>query len=54
MQSAIHDPYSRPWYLAQPAAEPLLHICIDADACPVKQDVYRVAERCRLNVTLQL
>jgi uncharacterized protein YaiI (UPF0178 family) len=30
----------------------LLHIFVDADACPVKQEVYRVASRCRLNVTL--
>ncbi len=27
-------------------------IYIDADACPVKQEVYRVAERCALKVTL--
>jgi len=30
----------------------LLHIYIDADACPVKQEVYRVARRYGLNVTL--
>jgi uncharacterized protein len=30
----------------------LLHIFIDADACPVKTEVYRVAARYRLNVTL--
>jgi hypothetical protein len=30
----------------------LLHIYIDADACPVKQEVYRVARRYRLDVTL--
>ena len=30
----------------------LLHIFIDADACPVKQEVYRVAGRYRLDVTL--
>jgi len=30
----------------------LLHIFVDADACPVKQEVYRVASRCDLNVTL--
>jgi uncharacterized protein len=30
----------------------LLHIFIDADACPVKQEVYRVASRYRLKVTL--
>ena len=30
----------------------MLHIFIDADACPVKQEVYRVASRCGLHVTL--
>ncbi len=30
----------------------MLHIYIDADACPVKQEVYRVASRYRLEVTL--
>ncbi|NQU39177.1 MAG: YaiI/YqxD family protein [Lentisphaerae bacterium] len=30
----------------------VLHIFIDADACPVKREVYRVAKRCGLNVTL--
>jgi len=30
----------------------LLHIYIDADACPVKQEVYRVAKRYGLDVTL--
>jgi len=30
----------------------LLHIYVDADACPVKQEVYRVAKRYRLDVTL--
>lgn len=30
----------------------MLHIFVDADACPVKQEVYRVAKRHRLNVTL--
>jgi len=29
-----------------------LHLYIDADACPVKQEVYKVAERYGLNVTL--
>ncbi len=29
-----------------------MHIFIDADACPVKREVYRVASRYRLNVTL--
>jgi len=30
----------------------LLHIFVDADACPVKQEVYRVASRYNLDVTL--
>jgi len=30
----------------------LLHIFVDADACPVKQEVYRVARRYDLDVTL--
>ena len=30
----------------------LLHIFVDADACPVKQEVYRVASRYYLDVTL--
>ncbi len=30
----------------------MLHIFVDADACPVKLEVYRVASRCSLNVTL--
>jgi len=30
----------------------LLHIFVDADACPVKQEVYRVASRYSLDVTL--
>ena len=30
----------------------MLHIFIDADSCPVKQEVYRVASRYSLNVTL--
>ena len=30
----------------------LLHIYVDADACPVKQEVYRVAGRYQLDVTL--
>jgi uncharacterized protein YaiI (UPF0178 family) len=30
----------------------MLHIFVDADACPVKQEVYRVAGRCGLDVTL--
>jgi uncharacterized protein YaiI (UPF0178 family) len=30
----------------------LLHIFVDADACPVKNEVYRVAGRYRLGVTL--
>jgi uncharacterized protein YaiI (UPF0178 family) len=30
----------------------VLHIFVDADACPVKNEVYRVAKRYRLDVTL--
>jgi len=30
----------------------LLNVFVDADACPVKQEVYRVASRYQLNVTL--
>ena len=30
----------------------MLHIYVDADACPVKDEVYRVAERYQLEVTL--
>ncbi len=30
----------------------MLHIFVDADACPVKGEVYRVASRYHLNVTL--
>ncbi len=30
----------------------MLHIFVDADACPVKQEVYRVAQRYGLEVTL--
>lgn len=30
----------------------MLNIFVDADACPVKEEVYRVANRHRLNVTL--
>jgi len=30
----------------------LLHIFVDADACPVKQEIFRVADRCGLEVTL--
>ena len=30
----------------------MLHIYIDADSCPVKPEVYRVAKRYSLNVTL--
>ena len=30
----------------------MLHIFVDADACPVKQEVYRVAKRYSLGVTL--
>ena len=30
----------------------MLHIYVDADACPVKQEVYRVVKRYQLEVTL--
>lgn len=30
----------------------MLNIFVDADACPVKKEVFRVADRYRLNVTL--
>lgn len=30
----------------------MLHIFVDADACPVKKEVYRVAKRYKLKVTL--
>ncbi|NOY69717.1 MAG: YaiI/YqxD family protein [Deltaproteobacteria bacterium] len=30
----------------------MLHIFVDADSCPVKSEVYRVADRYRLDVTL--
>jgi uncharacterized protein len=30
----------------------LLHVFVDADACPVKQEIYRVADRYQLSVTL--
>lgn len=30
----------------------MLHLFVDADACPVKEEVYRVARRCGLKVTL--
>ena len=30
----------------------MLHIFVDADSCPVKQEVYRVASRYHLDVTL--
>jgi len=30
----------------------LLHIFVDADACPVKNEVYKVANRCGCKVTL--
>ena len=30
----------------------MLHVYVDADACPVKKEIYRVAMRCGLHVTL--
>ena len=35
-----------------PRGLPMLHIYVDADACPVKKEVYRAAERKNLLVTL--
>ena len=32
--------------------ERMSHIYVDADGCPVKQEIYRVAQRYRLEVTL--
>ncbi len=29
-----------------------MHIYVDADACPVKEEVYKVARRCQIAVTL--
>jgi uncharacterized protein YaiI (UPF0178 family) len=44
---------SRPHQIrAEGRESQLLHIYVDADACPVKQEVYRVAKRYRLEVTL--
>ena len=43
------------WYDHTPTTKDpnnLLHIYIDADACPVKNEVYRVAKRYGLKVTL--
>ncbi len=34
------------------ANEPMLQIYVDADACPVKQEIYKVAKRYDLSVTL--
>nr|XP_061797962.1 UPF0178 protein Bd1212-like [Nerophis lumbriciformis] len=42
-------PFFRP---SQLRGSRVLHIYIDADACPVKQEVYRVASRHQLQVTL--
>ena len=38
--------------LADPGSRPGIRIFVDADACPVKDEIFRVAERCRLNVLL--
>lgn len=38
--------------LYQQEERSLLHIFVDADACPVKKEVFRVAGRYRLDVTL--
>jgi len=37
---------------ADPEEPRLLHIYVDADACPVKQEIFQVAKRCGLEVTL--
>jgi len=34
----------KPW---EDPEKPAIRIFVDADACPVKNEVYRVAERCR-------
>jgi len=39
------------WFVA-PNGEELLRIFVDADSCPVKDEVYRVAQRYGLEVTL--
>jgi uncharacterized protein len=36
--------------MEEPHAPPAIRIFVDADACPVKPEVYRVAERYRLKV----
>ena len=36
------------WY----SSRIMLHIYVDADACPVKEEIYRVAKRYHLGVTL--
>jgi len=40
------------WCIVKVTGTDLLHIFVDADACPVKQEVYRVAGRYELGVTL--
>ena len=37
---------------AKPEESRVLHIYVDADACPVKKEIYRVAGRYRLEVTI--
>ena len=38
--------------MTTPPPPPTLRIMIDADACPVKDEVYRVAERHRVPVSV--
>lgn len=38
--------------MTEPGAAPAIRILVDADACPVKEEIFRVAERCGLKVLL--
>ena len=38
--------------MTAPATAPSLTILVDADACPVKDEIYKVADRHRVPVTL--
>lgn len=49
-RSFVRAPTSSPFHL--PRRSPLLHVYVDADACPVKEEVHRVARRHGLAVTL--
>ena len=46
------DPSGSGGFRTRPPGGPPLHIYVDADACPVKQEIYRVAQRYDLGVTL--